>query len=277
MKRILLTITFLALTGNCLCNLSDDLFDAVLNNDLKEVKSLVKKGAQINVKNKNKEIPLHIAAMFGPDVVKFLVKKGADVNAKTREEKTPLADAVEVGLVGLDTVKFLVLNLAIINRWDVGNSKNKVYYEFLEKIFAVQGLTDKELKSEISKAIKSKDKDLLPYLLIVSLNKIVDKINESKAVIPSFAGTLIRDFYKKMKNVQNKKEIAGIIAKELEIDPKSIDFSTTFKSFLKKALKAIIDSGHSIAPKAKKALKKLGGYRSKDFEERMEFMIKETF
>ena len=250
-------------------------------------KYLIEKGANVNEKGLyGGETPIYIAVFFSinPDTnldfVQYLVKKGAKVNAKTKQfilgGHTVLYQAAKTRQSRI--VKYLVLNLAIIHREDFDGIWPKTTRKYLDKMFTLQSRDDNQLKSEISKAIKSKDKDLLPYLFIVALNKIVDKINESRTAISSFSGTLIRDFYRKMENAKNKKKIAEIIAKELEVNSKNIDFSIKFENFLKKALKAIIDSGHSIAPKAKKALKKLGEkYRSKDFEKRMEFVIKDTF
>jgi ankyrin repeat protein len=87
------------------------LFNAVILNDVKEVKAAIKAGADIN--DYHFMTPLHFAAQGGHlAIVKFLVEKGADIKAKD-DDWTPLHVAARHG--DLSMVKFLVENGADIN------------------------------------------------------------------------------------------------------------------------------------------------------------------
>jgi hypothetical protein len=68
-----------------------DLHYAVRDGDLKEVRKLLDKGADVNARDKYGWTPLHEAASYGHlDIVKLLVERGADVNARDKDGRTPL-------------------------------------------------------------------------------------------------------------------------------------------------------------------------------------------
>lgn len=67
------------------------LHDAAKTGDLKQVKTLIKQGVDVNSKNKQGATPLHWAAFKGHvDVAKELIKNGAKVNVLTNKDSTPL-------------------------------------------------------------------------------------------------------------------------------------------------------------------------------------------
>jgi len=67
------------------------LHDAAKAGDLKQVKTLLKQGVDVNSKNKQGATPLHWAAFKGHvDVAKELIKNGAKVNVLTNKDSTPL-------------------------------------------------------------------------------------------------------------------------------------------------------------------------------------------
>ncbi|MDG7055225.1 MAG: ankyrin repeat domain-containing protein, partial [Wolbachia endosymbiont of Menacanthus eurysternus] len=64
--------------------------------ELDIVRYLVKKGANVNAKDKNGNTPLHFATMVGKvDIAKVLLKHNADVNAENNEGRTALYYAVK--------------------------------------------------------------------------------------------------------------------------------------------------------------------------------------
>jgi ankyrin repeat protein len=59
---------------------------------------LLERGADINVRNRFGETPLHLASFNGVlEVVRLLLEHGADEQAKNNDGKTPLQEAVEDG------------------------------------------------------------------------------------------------------------------------------------------------------------------------------------
>ena len=82
----LLGIPILAAAG-----ISEDFYSAIRNNDLKHLESLVRDGADVNVKDSKGETPLMYAAVAGsPEAMRFLVDHGADVNARNEIGATAL-------------------------------------------------------------------------------------------------------------------------------------------------------------------------------------------
>lgn len=59
--------------------------------DLKSVKALVSKGADVEARTKDGWVPLHFAAAQGHHkIVQFLIKNNVSIDAKTRNQETPL-------------------------------------------------------------------------------------------------------------------------------------------------------------------------------------------
>ena len=101
--------------------------DAIVDNDSKMVRSLIKKGADVNARYDNNWTPLHYVARFieDPEIARLfiglLIEKGADVNAKDSIDKTPLHHAIEKKRSG--TARFLVEKGADVNaRNNVGET-----------------------------------------------------------------------------------------------------------------------------------------------------------
>ena len=84
------------------------LHQASANGNLKMMKLLITRGANVNVKNSSGETPLHLAARGGHlEAVQCLVKAGAKVNEKTIYTKaTPLMAAAESGQA--DVIRMLM-------------------------------------------------------------------------------------------------------------------------------------------------------------------------
>ena len=79
---------------------------ASVGHDLKEVKSLIAKGTDINVQTKDGSTPLHLAIIISIKgaklfkVPRFLINKRADINIKNKAGKTPLHLAVIASIEG---------------------------------------------------------------------------------------------------------------------------------------------------------------------------------
>ena len=62
---------------------NDDIFDAIRNNNIVEVKNFIKSGTNINVENKFRGTPLHYAIeKENLEIIKLLIANGVDVNVR---------------------------------------------------------------------------------------------------------------------------------------------------------------------------------------------------
>lgn len=74
------------------------LINAVRAGNAKQVKKLIKSGADVNAKDDEGKTALMWASMYGHnDMIKFLIKNGADVNAKDNNGNTALMFASKYG------------------------------------------------------------------------------------------------------------------------------------------------------------------------------------
>ena len=83
------------------------LFDAIAKGDLKKIESLLKRGVNPNIRDKDGQTPLHKAAYGGHvAVAKLLLEHGADIHARDNANWTPLHEAAYKGHV--DVVRLLL-------------------------------------------------------------------------------------------------------------------------------------------------------------------------
>ena len=74
--------------------LSQNIIDAVVKNDIKEVLSLLNDGASIGTRTSTDETLLHLASLNGhTEIVKLLLQKGANIMCKDASKQTPLQKA----------------------------------------------------------------------------------------------------------------------------------------------------------------------------------------
>lgn len=105
LKLLLVITVFLLVTTTAQ---AQEIFDAIKNNDIAKVKTLIKKDAGIiNIEDKTGNKPLHNAAIQGSvELAEMLLLKGADINAVNVQLQTPL----HVAIVNekTDVAKFLI-------------------------------------------------------------------------------------------------------------------------------------------------------------------------
>ena len=71
--------------------LNNQLFEAVQDENLEEVKNLIEQGADVNAQNSTKSTPLMIAAFLNnKKIVKFLIDKGANTSMQNEDRYTAL-------------------------------------------------------------------------------------------------------------------------------------------------------------------------------------------
>ncbi len=96
------------------------LVTAAAKGDLSKVKSYVKKGENINQKNRARWTALAYAVKFDHmDIVKYLIENGADINQTVNTGETPLQIALKNGKYNI--AKYLVSQKADVNKPDMMN------------------------------------------------------------------------------------------------------------------------------------------------------------
>jgi ankyrin repeat protein len=99
MKTTKLTLLAASLFLSVSASFSQGIFDAIKNNDLQKVKTLLKENPElISSKDESGNTPLHFAARQKQfETVSFLVSQGADVNCTNTNQQTPLHVASYLG------------------------------------------------------------------------------------------------------------------------------------------------------------------------------------
>lgn len=99
MKTLRSVFTLAALLLLTITIRGQEIFDAIKNNDLPKIKSLIERDASlINIKDASGNIPLHIAAIKGSvAVTELLIKNGAEIDAANNILRTPLFESITNG------------------------------------------------------------------------------------------------------------------------------------------------------------------------------------
>jgi outer membrane protein OmpA-like peptidoglycan-associated protein len=113
---VVFTVLTLLLLAGC-SNKEKAMVNAVKNNDITKVESLLDQGVSPNLKTEDGKTILMLATYLGhADIAKLLIEKGAEVNAKDNDGKTALMYAAEPGHV--DMARLLLNNGAELKATD---------------------------------------------------------------------------------------------------------------------------------------------------------------
>ncbi|HWR71996.1 MAG TPA: ankyrin repeat domain-containing protein [Nitrospirota bacterium] len=106
MKKLFSCFAILALLIT-LAGCRSQLANAIVQNDIAAVRTLISGGAEVNEKSPDNFSPLHWAAEHGrTEIARLLIERGADVNCRSESYGTPLMVASYRG--NRDTVKLLL-------------------------------------------------------------------------------------------------------------------------------------------------------------------------
>ena len=73
----------------------NELINYVIENNIKRINKLLKKGSDVNCKDDNGWTPLHFASQeFNEEIIELLLNNGADPNAQDINGNTPLSTAL---------------------------------------------------------------------------------------------------------------------------------------------------------------------------------------
>jgi ankyrin repeat protein len=69
----------------------NELYDAICDRDLDEVRRLIEAGADVNARHEDDSTPLHVSVLFdSAEITQLLIEAGADINALDGSYQTPL-------------------------------------------------------------------------------------------------------------------------------------------------------------------------------------------
>jgi len=84
--------------------------------NIEEVKQLISKGADINLRNSTGSTPLHYFATKNKEICRYLIQKGANIEAEDFENQTPVFSAVKAG--NIETTQYFINSNVNINHTD---------------------------------------------------------------------------------------------------------------------------------------------------------------
>ncbi len=172
--------------------LETEMDSSIAKVEKENIEKLIKKGYNVNKKNKYGLSPLHIAVYFssktakekiGLDIINILLKNGADVNIKDNEDKTPLFYSTNTKIL-----RILLNNGANINACDNEGKTPLFYANNLQLIiFLLDNGADPNVKnSEGDAIIHNSSADTITSLLKHGANPNIQ--NKS-------GKTVLHDFY----------------------------------------------------------------------------------
>jgi ankyrin repeat protein len=135
--------------GGCISS-ERALIEATQNSDLKQVRKLISKGADVNARDDDGQSSLHHACYLGNfEIVKSLVTNGANVNIEVPKfGLTPLHGATMNG--DIKTVKFLIEHNAKLNAKDIKGGTPIFAACWIGKLSVVKYLVEKGAEIDIT-------------------------------------------------------------------------------------------------------------------------------
>ena len=145
---------------------TESLIKAAFDGDIEQVKSLLSRGADIDLHNETGDTPLHIAVKKGHiRLVRFLIDQGAAVEAKNNDQKTPLDIAL------LKPPRMKIVELLVEKGSAISTIHAAAFVGHVEKIRSfMEGGTDIDTKGEdgqtpLFKAVYGGHVDAVRFLL----------------------------------------------------------------------------------------------------------------
>jgi ankyrin repeat protein len=165
------------------------LYNEYKEREMKIIKYLIEKGANVNAKNNDDgDTPLHYACYNdNTEIVKYLFEKGANIYEKSFKGDTALHYACDKGI--LDMIKFLVENGASIHDKNIDdytplhcNNENPLIAKYLLKKGAIINEKDKKGMTLLHYASRYDELDMVKYLVKKGAN-IHDKDYKGKTAL----------------------------------------------------------------------------------------------
>ncbi|MEN2497499.1 MAG: hypothetical protein MHMPM18_001874, partial [Marteilia pararefringens] len=188
------------------CNVNDfdeegincPLFAAVSSNNCEMVNILLKKGAEINIRNRKNESAIHIAAYRGAkDAAELLIASGIDMNSVDQSGQTPAI----ICLAHLDENRKQIFNILLKNRINVVSSLS--INDTLLSLLSYAALSnDLECFEKVKQIYSDDSHPIESYVVFKALCQIVSRQETHQEIISSLISmvgdnfdilTLLRD------------------------------------------------------------------------------------
>lgn len=159
-KAVLLGILMVLLS--CSGIKAQEIFEAVMDNDLVKVKALIEKDTSIiNVKDNAGNTLLHNAAIAGSAVIaELLISKGADINSKNSQQNAPLHESL---INGKNEVAKLLIEKGCELQGQNSEGKTPVHYAARYNCLPVLKIL---ISKKVNLEVREKNRNQTPLLYL---------------------------------------------------------------------------------------------------------------